>query len=654
MSRRQRPAVERAAPLIGRPVTATTNPLTGDLEIPGVTSRLGDLAADINQKTTPSDRIFTMEEAAHFARQVSIAPTWEEIQHIHKLGSRRKWIAEQISAPKEYPSWVDDGNGGKVRAPGIFGASAQKFLPPDTNDGTTDKKPHVNFPGPKYTDRIVLGSFLAHDKASMFIRQRFHTLELKATWVLSKFIVCSIPGGAWDATDKSAQIASWYAAINAHALGNFRDLLEEVTYNPSMGAMLTYIGNRKQTGDSHPDENYAREIMQLFTIGLWELNRDGTYKLDPTGRRIPTYDNEDIRQVARAMTGLVRWDRPDSDYLIDSTSVRNTMSLTPLTTNTAISYRAGFITPRMRHYPHFYEWGPKYALQGRINIPEGTAPADNLKMVHDALFNHPNCGPFVCKNLIKQSVTSNPSRAYVERVVAVFENNGEGVRGDMAAVWEAIFCDPEATNTIHTSPTHGRVRDGFEMYANHTRTFKCEEMLPVHSMNSGSANFIDRVHVTEAITGGCISEGFATGRQFGTWPALAPSIFGYYSPDNQPSDLLARDLVSPEIDVLSPTAINNILRYQIEAIGVREPGDTLAERFPTCRDYAEIVPITGTAEELVERLNLLMCGGTLLQSKKQRIIDWVASMPVGTEAQRKDRVTNAIQYVISSTEFMVM
>jgi hypothetical protein len=139
------------------------------------------------------------------------------------------------------------------------------------------------------------------------------TLRLKCTWVLSKFIPCSVPGGAWDSGDKATSITMWYSLLHRAAFGTYADLLEDVTYSPSMSNMLTYIANRRESNGFQPDENYAREIMQLFTIGLYELNIDGTYKLDANGDRIQTYSNEDVYQLARVFTGLCRMDYADGD-----------------------------------------------------------------------------------------------------------------------------------------------------------------------------------------------------------------------------------------------------------------------------------------------------------------------------------------------------
>lgn len=626
---------------------STTEASKGAVELLGRAGK--NSGSNINAVT---DKITTLEEAAHFARQVTIAPTWQEIQEIHKLGSRRKWIVKQLDPQfKEYPNWQDDGNGVMQRQPGIFGYAAMYYGPPRTNNGTTNKKPNYAFAGMKYTSRMLLNALLSHDTHG-HIPTLHHSLELKATWILSKFIVCSIPGGAWDASDKSFQIASWYSALNAHALGNYHDLLEEVTYNPNMGVMLTHLANQKQTGEAHPDENYAREIMQLMTIGLWELNRDGTYKLDGNGKRIPTYTNEDVSQLARAMTGLCRWDRPEAEYTNPSDSVKAIMSSTGISSMIAASYTLNFISPRMKHYIPFYETGEKVALKGHLNIPEGTDPVTNIKMAIEALVSHPSCAPFVCKNLIRHAVTSNPSPAYVERVVTVFEDNGEGVRGDMAAVWEAIFCDPEATHTIHTSPTHGRIRDGFELYSNYTRTFKCESNMPVVSADSNDANFLNGTLITTA-QNGYICDNFLSAR-YGTWPAMAPSIFGYYAQDYQPDALEYRKMVAPELDVLSPALMNDMIRHIIAIAGQREPRDAASDLNPTCRSYAPIVPDSGTATELVNRLNLLLCGGTLTEAKKAALIAWLESRPISTDAERQNRVMHALQYIFSSTEFMVM
>lgn len=205
-------------------------------------------------------------------------------------------------------------------------------------------------------------------------------------------------------------LAHYHDTLLERNFGNFRELLEAVTYHPCMAAYLTYLRNEKGTADGtrRPDENYAREIMQLFTIGLWELGPDGTRRLEH-GRPVPTYTNDDIRELARVFTGL-SFPRKEAE-------------------------KGGFKwghtdwTARLVAYPQFHDDGEKRLLGGRKVLPAGQGADKDIADALDLLFEHPNTGPFVARLLIQRFTTSNPSRGYVWRVAGVFADNGQGVRG---------------------------------------------------------------------------------------------------------------------------------------------------------------------------------------------------------------------------------
>ncbi|MCC7268718.1 MAG: DUF1800 family protein, partial [Caulobacteraceae bacterium] len=217
----------------------------------------------------------------------------------------------------------------------------------------------------------------------------------------------------------TAGIAAFHEILLANAFGNYRDILEQVTFNPVMGDYLDMADSRATS----PNENYARELMQLFSLGVNRLNPDGSPQLDTTGAEIPTYTPDDVRGVARALTG---W-----------TYAR--LNGAAITDNNQIDY----VSP-MIPVPARYDTGAKSFL-GRT-VPAGASQQDSVKAVVDAVFEHPNTGPYISRRLIQQLVVSNPSPAYVKRVSAVFDNNGQGVRGDLKAVVRAILLDDAARN----------------------------------------------------------------------------------------------------------------------------------------------------------------------------------------------------------------
>lgn len=613
------------------------------------------------------DKITTDREAAHFLRQATMGPTIEEIAAVKAMGSRRAWLNQQIQRCFGYDGYSEWSAAGVPQA-GWFGRVAVSLSPPIPGAF------YAGGIGGAFLQRMLLTAFLRNapvggSSAALALPTFGGTLYAphksflcKATWILSKFIVCSMPGGAWEESDRALQVMAWLALLGRYAFKNYADLLEEVTYHIAMSRMLTYYANQKRTGQSQPDENYAREIMQLFTLGLYELNIDGTYRLDSSGKRIPTYDNADIEALAPVFTGLTRWDQIDSFYTTDSAPNRVTaVAFDPAVeatdflnsvTRGGVVYGVG-VQPRLRHYLPLYETGAKVALGGRINIPPGTDPKVNIRMAIDALVAHPNCAPFVAMNLIKHAITSNPSPDYVERVARVFENNGQNVRGDMAAVWLAIYTDPEATSTIHTSPTHGRARDGFDMYGNLIRSFSRSATLTGGADDNQEYPYIEGVK--NAGTVDKIVQDDNRVSNIGTWPAWAPSIFGHYPQDYAVSPAAEWGIVVPELGA-APSAVKMTTQSMWDTVVTSwEPRDTAGPRINKPADYATELgsSYTGTAAALVEQLNLLFCGGTLEADKVAEIVAAISGMPVSTAGEQQDRVAVAMQLITRCTEFWV-
>lgn len=638
-----------------------------------------------------SDRIRNRRDAAHFLRQVTMAPTKEEIDEAVRVGSRRAFLAKYIYRPeakRAFPAWDDSVNPPKPLG-GWWWAVASRLLVPFGNSS-----PNFQFPGTQFFNRIVPTAFLADSPARNAIVQAAATansgtaflttsgdeaVRLKATWALAKFLPVSVPGGAVDNNDKAAAIVGWFSTLHRYAFRNYADLLEEITYSMPMSAMLTFAANAKEENGVRPDENYAREIMQLFTIGLYELNLDGTPKLDKNGKTIPTYTQEDILEMAKVFTGLCRIDRPTAEYSEDTPARRLAMAtITGLRgdyqrcfyldmADNANQYHSGEtynsqapgVPPRLRHYLPFYEYGAKVALGGRINVPAGTDPQTNIRMVIEALLDHPSCAPFVAMNLIRQTVTSNPSPEYVARVASVFRNNGRGVRGDLAAVWMAIWTDPEACETIHTSDRHGRVRDGFELYASIARSFHRHSQMVTGSGNN--ALYLDGVEIPGPLIGP-IYESFRQS-EVGDWPFQAPSVFGHYPQDYVAGDLSAWGVVTPELGSKSDRIMLLGPNFAVGTMSHgREPRDPPANSAitPRCSDYAAIFGANYTtagadaALGIIETCNELLCGGNLAQDKIDYILSIVGSLPVATDTNRQDRVAATIELVTRCPEFLVM
>jgi uncharacterized protein (DUF1800 family) len=275
----------------------------------------------------------------------------------------------------------------------------------------------------------------------------------RAAFALSQFFVVSLNpiDGYWP----PYIMAGWWDVLTRNAFGNFRTLLEEATLNAGMGMYLNTKGNLKEDAATgrQPDENYAREIMQLFTIGLYELEPDGSLRRDAAGKPIETYGQADVTNLSRVFTGY------DHDYSrVKKTNVA--WQNYPVVSTEFCS--DPMVLDADKH--------SKLAVDFLgTHIPAGTPGPEALRIALDRLFAHPNVGPFFGHQMIQRLVTSNPSPAYVRRVAAAFDDNGEGVRGDLKSVWRAVLTDPEAL-AERDDPMGGKLREPVARYVGWARS----------------------------------------------------------------------------------------------------------------------------------------------------------------------------------------
>ncbi|MFM2394356.1 MAG: hypothetical protein RLZZ546_2338 [Bacteroidota bacterium] len=290
----------------------------------------------------------------------------------------------------------------------------------------------------------------------------------------------------------------------------------DVTTSTAMGSYLSHLNNPREIPEEniHPDQNYAREIMQLFTIGLYELNNDGSRKKDSEGKDIPTYDNEDIAELAKVFTGLGI--STNQEGMGDPYFGQNLYG--------------GDLTFPMKMYEEWHQKGEKKLLKTTI-IPDGQTGMKDIEDAINFLFNHPNTGPFVCRQLIQRLVTSNPSPAYINRVANVFNNDGTGVRGNMFAVTKAILMDDEARKCDYISSD---------------RAGKMIE--PVLRMTQ----FFKSVGVDQSRSKYFFHHGYDLEQRTFQHPFSSPTVFNFYSPDYRPNgDLNNQNLNAPEFQILN-------------------------------------------------------------------------------------------------------
>ena len=350
-----------------------------------------------------------------------------------------------------------------------------------------------------------------------------YQLRHKVAYALSQILVVSDNS---DLRDWAEALSGYYDILQNHAFGNYRDLLEEVSYSTQMGYYLSHINNAKENAEANtsPDENYAREIMQLFTIGLYELNIDGTRKLDAAGDYIPTYDQTDIQEYAKIFTGLG----------IGTLEDPNNWPYTPFF---GLDMWAAKKDAPMVMYQDFHETESKTLLGGEV-IPANQTGEQDLDDAFDNLFNHPNVGPFIGNLLIKRLVKSNPSPAYIERVALVFNDNGSGERGDMKAVIKAILLDPEARDgSAMLDISAGKVREPV------LKLLSFAKSIPV---SPGGGKYWN------------VSNDYTDGTGQGMFSS--PTVFNFYPPDFYPvGDLATAELTAPEMKLHNTsTAISYI------------------------------------------------------------------------------------------------
>jgi uncharacterized protein (DUF1800 family) len=382
--------------------------------------------------------------------------------------------------------------------------------------------------------------------------------------------------------------ASYYDMLGANAFGNYRTLLQDVSLHPMMGRYLTHLGNRLEnpaTGQT-PDENYAREVMQLMSIGVFMLNQDGTIQRDAGGNPIASYTSADISALAKVFTGF-SWYHPTPTNTTFAGGNRNVDSA---------------IRP-MIAYPAFHSISAKTFLGRTIPATTTADPMGDLNIALDTIFNHPNTPPFISKQLIQRFVTSNPSPAYVSRVAAVFIDNGAGVRGDLAAVLRAILLDQEArTAPLPADRNAGKIREPVIRLANWARAF---------GATSVSGNWL--VNSTSATT------------SFAQSALTSPSVFNFFRPGYSPPNTAigAAGLVAPEmqiVDEVTTAGYANAMQNVINA-GIGTSNDVRST-------LSAEVAVAANAGDLADRMNAVLLHGSMSGALRQRIIDGVNGIAV--------------------------
>jgi uncharacterized protein (DUF1800 family) len=541
---------------------------------PGVQAgSLTPLASTPSAQTYVYREAKTDDEAARFLLQSQFSASEAEIAAVRSKGYL-VWLGEQADRPATQTGW--DWIAGKP-----YGS--------------------VN------TDDMIWNQLMT---APDGFRKRM-ALALTEIFVVSSTDI----GSNWS----SHLMAQYWDTLVAGVTGNFRKLLEDVTLNPAMGYYLNTKGNQKENAQGRqPDENFAREVMQLMSIGLYQLNADGTLKPGADGAPLDTYNLDDVTNLARVFTGYdtdVRADekggaaggftRPDG-----STAESNLWTTRPmaLTASRHSMLEAKFLG---------------------ATVPAGTEGKAALKTALDTLFNHPNVGPFIGKQLVQRLVTSNPSPAYVKRVSDVFADNGSGVRGDMKSVFAAVLLDNEARSPAGLSdPGFGRLREPMLRFVQWARTFGA-------------------VSTTGNWKIGDLSQ---PNNQLGQSPLRSPSVFNFFRPGYVPPStaIASAKMVAPEFQVVNETSVGGYLNYMQGAL-VRSGKDVNAT-------YAAELSLVLDPAGLVRRLNLLLTGNQLPDATQALIANALGTPAVtasSTDAVKLNRVYAAVLMVMASPSYLI-
>jgi uncharacterized protein (DUF1800 family) len=468
-------------------------------------------------------------------------------------------------------------------------------------------------------------------------------LRQRVAFALSQIMVVSQVGALQNLPNATAD---FYDLLARNAFGDFRVLLEDVTLHPAMGVYLSMLGNQKAVAGTNlrPDENYARELMQLFAIGLVELNVDGTQRRDASGNAIPTYNQDIIEGFARVFTGW-RWACP-STVTTCTFAQANRAQIAPVTGYNQIK--------PMQLYAEQHETGTKRVLSyagaalANATIPANQTGARDLADALDNIFNHPNVGPFIGKQLIQKLVTSNPSAGYVQRVAERFNNDGTGKRGNLAAVVRAILLDTEARGTAAGSAaaTAGKVKEPLLRLTQFWRAYDARSNGTGGGVKYGAAvNFSGGVSAV-----------------FGQGPSQSPSVFNFFSPFfAPPGEIADQSLVAPELQLATEFLNTQVTNYFWTQAIARTQTQAAVSTFNADLMFVtttEELALVADSEALVNRVAERLLGGAsqmsaTLKSETKAQIDRTTIPATNPATAHNTRVADAVYFIVTSPEFML-
>lgn len=580
------------------------------------------------------DEAIRQIKASHFLSQATFGPTWPEIVA----------LAEQIRTQGEqqaFEQWIDD----QMAMPASLMLPRMMELQDDperrSSSDDFDLDALTKQRGFMYYDYTVWERALT---AKDQLRHRMSD-------ALGQILVVGRPFFLYE-KDSGRGLAIYQDIMVENAFGSYREILRDITYSPAMGLWLSSVKNKKQSLENgvitYPDENFARELLQLFTVGVYRMNEGGQLMQkngDPVTKyyHIPEeiYDNETIKEYAKVFTGLTYalgddWNR-DREF----------------------SSRFSYFLEPMELDNNFHSEGSKKLLLD-ITTPGGQANgAQDIEKALTSVFWHKNCPPFISRLLIQRFTTSNPSTDYVRHVSSAFRNNAVD-RGNLGRVIKAILMHSEARDSLDITSqlngegrweifardkdtTHGKLKEPFHQITAMLRAFSVESVFRKEGdgtlRNDGSLRFS------------------STLPKLGQFSMSSPSVFNFYLPDYQPTEYFQHKLVAPEFEIATPSNINNLVNIFHDTMNGESSGGDHLRQFPTRMGYAELATVSledvmsriDDEDDILNYLNILFCHGTMHQNSRK----YYAEEILRSNNNNRVKVNTLITTILSSPDFAV-
>ena len=554
----------------------------GGIKIPSVPE-----LANVGSSSSEAVGYLYSGDRVRFLEQASFGPSTALDMRIRRIGLRT-WLAEQFEAP--YPTIA-------------YPNPAQMVTTPPSGCTT------ASFPAcfREHYTMVPLQTWFF--KEAMYGNAQ---LRHRMAWALGQIWVTS-----GNTVQQSSHAIAYHKILSANAFGNYRQLMHDATLSPTMGHYLDMVRSTRL----NPNENYPREILQLFSIGLFMLNQDGTRQLDQNGDPIPTYTQEDVNNFSKVFTGWTYCNFTCPNSASGIINYKDPMTLVPA--NHDLSAKA------LLNYPGAHDTSIPACVNCTTQDQIKAYADDSLNRALNNIFYHPNVGPFIGRLLIQQLVTSDPSAAYVARVAAVFNNNGAGVRGDLKAVTRAILLDPEARGDIKTAPRYGKLREPVQLLTNLARIFPARDYAGTSLSDGGVSGYL---------------------APLGQDPFNSPTVFNYFSPEYI---IPGTTVLAPEFEILNTgTGVKrtNMLHVLVFDGFTANATDSLRG---TSLDYSEFVPVAEqdpTGNQVLDLLNTRMMHGAMVQPQKDVILTAMQAVPANNPLLR---VKTAVYLIAASSQYQV-